>query len=137
MKGRWLYEDSVYTVLGIWNSIWGGIKSIINFIIGGINSAISALNSLSFSVPNWVPVIGGKSFGFNLPSIPYLAEGGIVNSPTLAMIGEAGPEAVLPLDRLGDLNGGSRPIVIYLDGKMIYKGVDSYLGSRLVGLGAV
>ena len=52
---------------------------------------------LSFDVPDWIPGIGGASFGFNLNTIPRLAEGGIVTEPTIAMIGEAGPEAVVPL----------------------------------------
>lgn len=124
-------------VVGIWDAIWSGIKGFINFIIKGINFMINALNALHFDVPDWIPVIGGKSFGFNIPNIPYLADGGIVTGPTLAMIGEAGPEAVVPLEKMGDMGAGNQPIIIYLDGKMIYKGVDNYLGSRLVGLGAV
>jgi SLT domain-containing protein len=52
-----------------------------------------------------VPGLGGK--GFNVPSIPMLAEGGIVTSATVAMIGERGPEAVIPLDRMGQMGGGT------------------------------
>jgi hypothetical protein len=63
------------------------------------------VGKLSFTVPNWVPGIGGK--GFDVPDIPMLAEGGIVNSATLAMIGESGPEAVIPLSKLGGMGGGS------------------------------
>jgi hypothetical protein len=51
-------------------------------------------------IPSWVPVIGGKGFDFpQMPEIPALAEGGIVKRPTLALVGEAGPEAVIPLNR--------------------------------------
>ena len=50
---------------------------------------------MSFKVPSWVPGLGGK--GFDVPEIPMLADGGIVTGPTLAMIGERGPEAVIPL----------------------------------------
>lgn len=70
---------------------------------GLVNAVISAWNridpSISLSVPSWIPGIGGKSWstGDIVPDLPLLASGGIVNSPTLAMIGEAGPEAVVPL----------------------------------------
>jgi len=47
-------------------------------------------------VPDWVPKMGGK--GWDVPDIPMLAKGGIVTRPTLALIGEAGPEAVVPLN---------------------------------------
>jgi hypothetical protein len=55
----------------------------------------STIGKFSFTVPSWVPGIGGK--GFAMPDIPMLAAGGIVTGPTLAMIGERGPEAVIPL----------------------------------------
>jgi SLT domain-containing protein len=75
-------------------------KSAINTIIGLWNKLDFAI---TFTVPDWVPVIGGQqwSSGDIFPDIPYLANGGIVNSPTLAMIGEAGPEAVIPLSKSG------------------------------------
>jgi hypothetical protein len=50
-----------------------------------------------------VPGFGGK--GFSVPNIPMLANGGIVTGPTLAMIGERGPEAVIPLNRAGAMGG--------------------------------
>lgn len=100
----------------------GFVKSFANFFIGiaegianawvrGVNTIIDALNSIQISIPSWVPGLGGKSFGINLPNvpelnIPRLADGGIVTRSTLANIGEAGPEAVIPLDRFGDLGGG-------------------------------
>lgn len=58
---------------------------------------------MAFDIPDWVPVVGGKEF--KLPQIPQLAKGGIVNSPTLAMIGEDGPEAVVPLSRRNNPDG--------------------------------
>jgi hypothetical protein len=51
-----------------------------------------------------VPGIGGK--GFDVPDIPMLAEGGIVTSAQLAMIGERGPEAVIPLSKLSSMGFG-------------------------------
>lgn len=70
------------------------IKSTINGIIKKINSAV--MGKIKFTVPSWVPVFGGKTW--KAPTIPYLAKGGIVDSATLAMIGEAGKEAVIPLE---------------------------------------
>ena len=69
-----------------------------------VNTIIGALNRIQVSIPDWVPGIGGKSFGINLPlapevKLPRLAEGGIVRKPTLALIGERGHEAVVPLSK--------------------------------------
>lgn len=82
-------------VKGICNSILGGIEKMVNGVINGLNNMINALNSLSFTVPDWVPELGGKSFGFNIPNIgnvalPRLAQGGYVkaNSPQLAVVGD-------------------------------------------------
>ena len=87
-------------VTGIWDIIVGAIKGAINLIINGINALIRGMNKIKFDVPSWVPLLGGKKFGFNIPLIPKLASGGIIDQPTLAMIGERGKkEAVLPLSR--------------------------------------
>lgn len=79
------------------SAAFNGIKEVarraFNAIAGLWNSTVG---KLSFTVPDWVPTIGGS--GWNVPDIPKLAKGGIVNSPTLALIGEAGPEAVVPLN---------------------------------------
>ena len=82
------------TLAGIYKAIFNGIASAWNNTIGKV----------SFEIPDWVPKIGGK--GFSVPNIPMLAQGGIVTGPTLALIGEAGPEAVIPLDRMGGMGGG-------------------------------
>ena len=73
------------TLLAVVKTIFNGIASAWNNTVG----------KLSFKLPSWVPGLGGK--GFDMPDIPMLANGGIVNSPTLALIGERGPEAVIPL----------------------------------------
>jgi hypothetical protein len=89
------------------------IIGLINSIIGAyermINALGSAVNSIPrFTVPDWVPGIGGRSFGLpniarmNFPRIPALAEGGVVRQATLAVVGEAGPEVVIPLDRMNE-----------------------------------
>lgn len=100
-KGVW--DALVNIVKAPVNLILGFINRMLNGITSGVNLAIKGLNKLSFKVPDWVPGIGGKKWGFNIkeltsPSIPYLAEGGIINQPTLAMVGEAGKEAVVPLE---------------------------------------
>lgn len=70
----------------------------VNAIITGVNAIIKGINKISFDIPDWVPVIGGGKFGFNIPTIPKLAKGGVVDRATLAMIGEHGREAVVPLE---------------------------------------
>jgi len=88
-------------IISYWNFILAGVERVINSIANAINRIPS------FTVPSFVPGIGGRSFSpprmpqVNLPRIPMLADGGIVNSPTIALIGEAGPEAVVPLGRGG------------------------------------
>lgn len=59
---------------------------------------IGGLNNISFDIPDWVPLIGGKRFGFNLQPIAELAKGGVVDEPTPAVFGENGAEAVVPLE---------------------------------------
>ena len=103
LSGAW---DSIKSVAeSAWNGIWGAIKAVINDIIRGINVFIRAWNSIELSMPpvhietplgniDW----GGFSIGTpDVGLIPTLATGGIVTRPTLALVGEAGPEAVVPL----------------------------------------
>ena len=95
---------------GSWQQAWDGIvgylKGVVNSVISllngmlgrfanAINSAIAGANSLSFSIPNWVPGIGGKSYSPNLsyiktPQIPYLAQGAVLpaNRPFMAVVGD-------------------------------------------------
>lgn len=79
-------------------------KAPINGVISAINWVLEKINSISVTIPDWVPGVGGKTLGFNIPTIPALAAGGIATAPTLAQIGEGGePEAVLPLSKLAAL----------------------------------
>ena len=99
-----VFEGFKSNILGIWDGLVGGIKGAINTIIGAINSFIRGINRIKISVPivdiPLVGRVGGFSVGLdNIDEIPELAKGGIVNRPTLAMIGEKGPEAVVPLGR--------------------------------------
>ncbi|MEK4453895.1 hypothetical protein [Paenibacillus sp. FSL L8-0506] len=85
---------------GVFESLYGIVKTPLNMIIDAINVVIDALNSISIDIPEidvFGKKVGGGSFGINLDRIPRLAKGGIVSTPTLAQIGEAGPEAVVPL----------------------------------------
>ena len=69
--------SSFFSQLG--NKIWGSMKGALNNIIRGFNSMINSLNSkLKFSVPSWVPLIGGNSFGIHIPNLPYLNTGGYI-----------------------------------------------------------
>jgi len=81
-------------------------KALVNGLISIWNMA--DLTFPRIDVPSWVPGIGGKGFGgFDVfPDIPTLAAGGIVTGPTLAVLGEAGPEAIIPLDHGGGRMGG-------------------------------
>lgn len=99
-----------------WSGIWNGVRDtfsnvfnslvniakspinaiigLINGIIDGLNWMIGGLNQLSFDIPDWVPLFGGKKFGINIPmigKIPYLASGGVLSQGS-AVVGEAGPE---------------------------------------------
>lgn len=92
--------SSVANFIGdIFSSKINIVKGIINGVISLINGALGAINKLKVNIPDWVPKYGGSTFGVNIPLIPKLAEGGIVDKATLAMIGEAGKEAVVPLER--------------------------------------
>ena len=95
-----------------WGEVWDQLKDTFK---AAINAVIRIWNSLDFSlgpysIPDWIPGIGGKSFGIAdiFPDIPMLAEGGIVTEPTLAGIGEAGPEVVFPLEDLDKYLGPQR-----------------------------
>ena len=86
-------------VTNIFGTIWGGIVGIvkgpINGVISIINSAIGAINSISVTIPDWVPLVGGQTLGFNIPQIPMLATGGTIEQPMLAVVGDA-PETIVP-----------------------------------------
>lgn len=114
---------------GFWDSIEGIVKVPVNAVIGLINGMIggitSGLNAVlgwanKFKAPEWLPIIGGKSL--NLPTIgfkaiPYLASGGILDSPTVAMLGEyanakSNPEIAAPQSLLEAIIGNGNDDVI-------------------------
>jgi hypothetical protein len=116
------WSDVSAFVMNIWNTITNTVKSGVNDVISAINGFINALDSIHISIPA-IQIPGTKigtpalNLGFNIPDIPMLAEGGIVYNPVLAMIGEQGPEAVVPLSSLGGNGvGGNPPIIINING---------------------
>ena len=117
--------------IGIINLAIKGVESVLNFVIDGINALLSRVNKAINNVGSLL----GKSWDVNLHinrvswrGIPYLAEGGIALGPTMAMIGEKGKEAVLPLEnntgwmdalaeKLAAKTKGPTKIVLNVDGK--------------------
>jgi hypothetical protein len=102
-KFEW-FRDGIKAIV---NTVIGFFAGMVNAAIGAVNAIVSAYNSIPLlpdlpKVPNLpVPQIGGTPTQVaGRMNLPRLAEGGIVSSPTLALIGEAGPEAVVPLDRM-------------------------------------
>jgi hypothetical protein len=118
------WTDASNFVQTIWNTIQNTVKTGVNDVISAINGFINALDSIHINIPA-IQIPGTKigtpalDLGFNIPDIPMLAAGGIVYNPVLAMIGEQGPEAVVPLSSLGSAGGGfggGQPINIYIQG---------------------
>ena len=125
IKSIWsnIWNGLKTTVTNIFNGIWNAIKKVINSILGGIegmangvvsgvNLVIRTLNKLKFTVPDWVPGMGGKTFGFNLSeiskvSLPRLAKGGVLYEDTIIQAGEysnarTNPEIVTPQNIMYD-----------------------------------
>lgn len=94
-KYAWNGITSWFT--NLWDGIVGIFKGYINNYINIFNFIIGALNKIQFDVPDWVPFVGGKHVGINLPLIPAFAKGGFTDQPSI--FGEAGPEAAIPLKR--------------------------------------
>lgn len=112
--------------------VFGQIYDIVTYPFRRAVEAIkwlwnSTLGGFGFSVPSWVPLVGGREF-----RIPEMASGGIVNRPTIAMIGESGPEAVIPLDRLTGGGGNTYYITVNAlradaeTGRLIHESLVSY-----------
>ena len=79
--------------------IIGLVKGIVSVVVNVANAIIRTLNKINFTVPDWVPGLRGKQFGFNLTEValPKFADGGFTNGPSLA--GEAGTEAIISFRR--------------------------------------
>ena len=91
--GRKIWDGILAGISGIASSLYNAIKGPINSVIGAWNNL--RIGGFTINLPSPIPDI--HFGGIDLPNLPYLAAGGIVTGPTLAMLGEAGPEMVLPL----------------------------------------
>lgn len=149
----------------IWDGIWGSFQNIINLILGGVeflvnsviaglNGMINALNRLKFDVPDWVPAIGGKKFGFNIPSIsevqiPRLAQGAVIppNREFLAVLGDqkSGTNIETPLPtmiqafkqalRETGMSGGSQTVILEVEGRELGRAVVKFGGAEYQRIG--
>ena len=101
-----VWDGIVKMTTDAWNSVVNIIKGVLNGLIDVINGFFGFLNGLSFGAGPWdvgpIHIDAIAIDPFNIGLIPHLAEGGIINGPTLALLGEAGPEAVVPLTRQGE-----------------------------------
>jgi uncharacterized protein YukE len=133
-KSAWEGVKKVFS--GIWNSIVIIAESAINAVIKGLNWLISKINTIKFTVPSWVPGVGGKSIGGHLSSLsevklPRLATGAVIppNKEFLAVLGDqkSGTNIETPLATMVDAfkqamaesGGGTTTVVLQLDGKAI------------------
>lgn len=88
--------NGIWTAIkGVINSILGGVEKMANGVVNAINAMIRALNSIHFDIPDWVPALGGKSFGFDIGEIPQvniprLATGAVIRggNPFMAILGD-------------------------------------------------
>lgn len=146
---------------GVWNLIVGTVEGAINFIIDGINLLISALNKIHFEVPDWVPLVGGKSFGINITpvsrvSLPRLASGAVIppNREFMAVLGDqkSGTNIETPLatmvqafkqamNETGGMGGRSITVVMQVDKREFARAVyqanndeTQRVGVRLAGV---
>ena len=146
------------TIKGIINGIIGFINGMIQGIVNGVNAVIGVLNTLNFKIPDWVPGLGGESFGFSIaaieaPQIPYLATGAVIppNAPFAAILGDQksgrnieAPESLLRQivrDEMRGMNSQPQTIhnVLKLDGRVVYESWDKEnrrVGSSLISKGA-
>lgn len=122
------------------NGFIGVFEAAINGIIDGINFLISCLNKIHIDIPDWVPVIGGKSFGFNIPpvskvALPRLAEGAVIppNREFMAVLGDqkSGTNIETPLETMvqafkqamNESGGRSQTIILQLNGREFARAV--------------
>lgn len=149
-----VWEDISNVIKGVINGIIGFINGMISGIVGGINAVIGLLNKLNFKIPDWVPGLGGNTFGFSIaeltaPQIPMLATGAVIpaNAPFAAILGDQkhgtnieAPESLLRdliREELGRNQSGQGTIhnVIKLDGQVFYeamKKIDRRVGTSLI-----
>lgn len=130
IQGQWgeAWQAVKDTVSRVWQDIQDVVKASINYIIGKINGFIKLVNKAISAAAGWA----GAS-NSTIGEIPMLANGGIVRKPTLAMVGEAGPEAVVPLNKMSSMRGqGVSGVVINVYGDVTGEEAVQKLGDMLV-----
>ncbi|MGI5900696.1 MAG: phage tail protein, partial [Christensenellales bacterium] len=149
-----IWEGIRDTIKGVINGIIGFINGMIQGIVSGINAVIGVLNKLNIHIPDWVPLFGNKSIGFNIapisaPQIPLLATGAVIpaNAPFLAVLGDQkhgrnieAPESMLRdliREELSKHNGGQQEITVKFAGTMgaLVRAMQPYLESEQVRRG--
>lgn len=83
----------------VFDKVGQAIKAPLNAVIRGMNFVIRGLNKISIDIPDWVPGVGGKTFGFNIGEIPELARGGVLRKGQVGLLEGRGDEAVVPLEK--------------------------------------
>ena len=168
------WDRAWYALSGIFESVWdamvglakqkingiiGLVNNMLRALIGGMNAVIDKLNGIHLEIPDWVPELGGRQFGVDLPrlseyQIPRLAKGAVLpaNSPFLAVVGDQrrGTNVEAPLETitqavvaaLSQLGGtqtfaASQPIEVKLDGQVLYRAMAKIEASRGVKIGGV
>ena len=155
LTGDWerAWQGLSDVIEGIFNALDTAIKGVVNVIIDALNVIIRGINKISFDVPDWVPGMGGQSWGFNIPQIPRLAQGAVIppNREFLAVLGDQkhGTNIEAPLDTIVEAfnialakNGntsGNNTIVLEVDGREFGRAVieqgnreSRRIGTRLV-----
>ena len=156
-KKAWTGVQDIFK--GVWNGIVTVTEGAINFIIDGINLLISALNKIQVNIPDWVPLLGGKTFGINIAPVsrielPRLASGAVIppNREFLAVLGDqkSGTNIETPLETmlqafrqaLSENGGSGRSITVVLEmdkrefARAVYKANNDEMqriGMRLAG----
>ena len=142
-SGNW--KDAWQNVVDIFGEVFSLlgnlVKAPMNAVISIINKAIDGINKLAISIPDWVPVVGGKTLGFSIPNIPALAAGGELISG-MAIVAEAGPELIQQSGGrtiVTPLSGnGSNSSNISLSEEMLNRLVDKLVSAMIdAGLGNV
>lgn len=76
-----VWDGFVDKLKAVWSGLTEALKGFVNIFINAINWIIGALNKFKVTIPEWVPKLGGKTWGFNIPKIPTLHEGGVFRAP--------------------------------------------------------
>lgn len=134
-QGIWDGIKKIFEPVGTWfgdtfDKVKTAIKAPLNAVIKGINKVIRGLNSLSIKVPDWVPGMGGKTWGFNIGEIPELAQGGVLRRGQMGLLEGSGAEAVVPLERnKAWINAVTNELMEQLQAKGILAGSSSNISN--------